>query len=45
LAAIFKVLSHNGQQADAMTKIIPLEKRQFILVSEGIKQGLKVQDK
>jgi hypothetical protein len=35
--------NHNGQQ-DAMTKITSLEKRQFIYVLEGIKQGLKAQD-
>jgi hypothetical protein len=36
---------NNGQQEDAMTKITSLEKRQFIHVLEGIKQGLKAQEK
>ena len=40
---MFKVLMHSGQK-DVITKITSLEKRQFIHVLEGLKQGLKPQD-
>jgi hypothetical protein len=33
------------QQEDAMPKVTPFKKLQFIHVLEGIKQGLKAQDK
>jgi hypothetical protein len=42
--AMFKVLIV-AKKEDAIIKITSLEKRQFIHVLEGIKQGLKAQDK